>query len=66
VTGLLSHSIEGTAYQIRYLLANPTVAKKLGENGHAHVRDHFLITHNLRMYLLLFLALRHQAPVSRP
>ena len=54
VTGLLVHSIEGTAYQIRYLLANPDVARRLGENGHQHVKENFLITHNLKKYLLLF------------
>ena len=57
VTGLLVHSIEGAAYQIRYLLANPDVARRLGENGHQHVKENFLITHNLKRYLLLFLAL---------
>lgn len=56
-TGLLSHSIEGTAYQIRFLLSNPNIAEKLGENGHEHVREHFLITTNLRRYLTLFLHL---------
>ena len=30
-TGILVHSIEGTAYQIRYLLNNPEVAKQLGK-----------------------------------
>jgi len=57
VTGLLVHSIEGAAYQIRYLLANPVVARKLGENGHQHVKENFLITHSLKRYLLLFLML---------
>lgn len=56
-TGLLSHSVEGTAYQIRFLLSNPDIAEKLGENGHEHVREHFLITTNLRRYLTLFLHL---------
>ncbi len=54
-TGLLVHSVEGTAYQIRVLLANPDQARKLGEQGHEHVREHFLITSNLRRYLTLFL-----------
>ncbi|MFA5035185.1 MAG: glycosyltransferase, partial [Candidatus Margulisiibacteriota bacterium] len=30
LTGLLAHSIEGVAYQIRYLLNNPTAAERLG------------------------------------
>src|SRR5579864_181060 len=35
-TGMLAHSIEGTAYQVRFLLANPAIAQKLGEQGHEH------------------------------
>ncbi|HEV2350169.1 MAG TPA: glycosyltransferase [Terriglobia bacterium] len=59
-TGLLAHSVEGTAYQIRYLLSNPAIAAKLGEQGHEHVREHFLITSNTKSYLTLFLhLLRH-------
>jgi len=54
-TGLLSHSVEGTAYQIRLLLSNPAIAQKLGEQGHEHVREQFLITSNVRRYLTLFL-----------
>jgi trehalose synthase len=54
-TGLLTHSVEGTAYQIRFLLANPALAQRLGEQGHEHVREHFLITSNVRRYLALFL-----------
>jgi len=58
-TGLLAHSIEGAAYKIRYLLNNPLLAKKLGENGYQHVRHNFLITRHLRDYLLLLIALEH-------
>ncbi len=54
-TGLLAYSVEGTAYQIRFLLSNPAIAQKLGESGHEHVREHFLITSNVRRYLTLFL-----------
>jgi trehalose synthase len=54
-TGLLAHSVEGTAYQIRFLLSNPALAQKLGEQGHEHVREHFLITSNVKRYLTLFL-----------
>ncbi len=56
-TGLLAHSVEGTAYQIRFLLSNPAIAAKLGEQGHEHVREQFLITSNARRYLTLFLHL---------
>ena len=54
-TGLLAHSIEGTAYQIRFLLSHPAIAQKLGEQGYEHVREHFLMTSNVRRYLTLFL-----------
>jgi trehalose synthase len=56
-TGLLAHSVEGTAYQIRLLLSNPGLAARLGEQGHEHVREHFLLTSNVRRYLTLFLHL---------
>jgi len=58
-TGILVHSIEGAAYQIRYLLNNPKVAKMLGEYGKEHVREKFLLTRNLRNYLLLLVTLEH-------
>jgi trehalose synthase len=56
-TGLLAHSIEGTAYQIRYLLSHPDLAQRMGEQGREHVREQFLITGNLKRYLTLFLHL---------
>src|SRR6266480_658322 len=59
-TGLLAHSVEGTAYQIRFLLSHPEIAAKFGENGHEHVKENFLITQKLKRYLALFLLLdRH-------
>ena len=60
-TGLLAHSIEGTAYQIRLLLSNPAMAQKLAEQGHEHVREHFLITSNVKRYLTLFCHLLGQS-----
>jgi len=59
LTGVLVHSIEGTAYQIRYLLSHPDVAKKLGDYGYEYVKERFLITRNLKRYLLLFYVLSH-------
>ncbi|HEV2177341.1 MAG TPA: glycosyltransferase [Terriglobia bacterium] len=56
-TGLLAHSVEGTAYQIRFLLSHPDIAEKLGSQGREHVREQFLITAHLRRYLTLFLHL---------
>jgi trehalose synthase len=55
-TGLLAHSVEGTAYQIRFLLSHPDIAAKLGEAGYQHVKENFLITKKLKRYLTLFLA----------
>ena len=54
-TGLLSHSVEGTAYQVRFLLSHPEIAAKLGDSGHQHVKENFLITQKLKRYLTLFL-----------
>ena len=62
-TGLLAHSIEGCAYQIRYLLTHPQIAVRLGENGHEHVREEILITGKLKRYLTLFL---HRLKMGRP
>ncbi len=56
-TGLLAHSVEGTAYQIRFLLSHPEIAIRLGERGHDHVKENFLITQKLKRYLTLFLML---------
>lgn len=55
-TGLLAHSVEGAAYQIRFLLSHPEIAAKLGEAGHQHVKENFLITQKLKRYLTIFLA----------
>jgi trehalose synthase len=53
LTGMLVHSVEGTAYQIRFLLSNPDFARRLGENGREHVKENFLITSKLKRYILL-------------
>lgn len=58
LTGMLVHSVDGAAYQIRFLLSNPDFARRLGENGHEQVKENFLITHNLMRYMLLFLSLQ--------
>lgn len=54
-TGILVHSIEGTAYQIKYLLTHPEVARRLGTNGYQHVLNNFLITRHVRDYMLTML-----------
>ncbi len=53
LTGMLVHSVEGCAYQIRYLLTHPGFAAQLGRNGREHVKENFLITTNVRRWLLL-------------
>jgi trehalose synthase len=53
LTGMLVHSVEGCAYQIRYLLTHPAFAAQLGRNGREHVRENFLMTTDVRRWLLL-------------
>jgi trehalose synthase len=53
LTGMLVHSVEGCAYQIRFLLTHPEFAAQLGRNGHEHVKENFLMTTNVRRWLLL-------------
>ena len=53
LTGVLVHSVEGCAYQIRYLLTHPDHARQLGKNGHEHVKENFLMTTNVKRWLLL-------------
>jgi trehalose synthase len=53
LTGVLVHSVDGCAYQIRYLLTHPEFAKQLGHNGREHVKENFLMTTNVRRWLLL-------------
>lgn len=57
-TGFLVYSPEGAAYRIRYLLRYKDKRERMGRTGQAFVRDHFLLTRNLRDYLSLFLLLQ--------
>jgi trehalose synthase len=54
LTGVLVESVEGCAYQIRYLLTHPESAQQLGNNGREHVKENFLMTSNVRRWLILF------------
>ncbi len=56
-SGILTLSVEGTAYWLKQLLQSPEYAKKLGENGREQVRDNFLLTRHMREYMLLFLSM---------
>ena len=60
-SGLLVHSVEGTAYAVKQLLNNPEYAKRLGENGREHVRQNFLLTRHLGDYLSTFVSMGHTA-----
>lgn len=61
LTGALVHSVDGCAYQIRYLLTHPDFAKQLGQNGHEHVKENFLMSTNVRRWLLLLRILTNAA-----
>jgi trehalose synthase len=56
-SGILTHTIEGTAFWIKQLINEPVFAKRLGENGREHIKNNFLITRHIREYLLLFLSM---------
>jgi trehalose synthase len=56
-SGILTHTVEGTAYWIKQLLQTPEYARRLGENGKEHVRQNFLLTRHLRDYLLVYVSL---------
>jgi trehalose synthase len=60
VTGFLVHSVEGAAFRIRQLLNNPEMAKRMGENAREYVRKNFLITRQMRDYLLLWYSMENK------
>jgi len=62
-SGILTYSIEGTAYYLKQLLQDPDYARKLSVNGREHIRNNFLITRHIRDYLPLFLSLYYQDDV---
>ncbi|GBE00723.1 trehalose synthase [bacterium BMS3Bbin06] len=57
VTGFLVHSIEGTAFRIRQFLNNTDMMERMGKSGKEHVRQNFLITRQIRDYLLIWLCM---------
>jgi len=63
--GILTRSVEGTAFWIKQLLQEPGYARKLGVNGKEHIRANYLITRHIRDYLLLFLSLYFEKDVIR-
>jgi len=60
LTGVLVHSVEGCAFQIRYLLTHPEFARTIGINGREHVKENFLMTTNVKRWLLLFRTLEER------
>src|SRR5262249_7469441 len=62
-SGILTHSIEGTAYWIKQLIHEPKYARILGINGREHIKNNFLITRHIRDYLLLFISMFHTGDV---
>lgn len=57
-SGILTHTVEGTAFWMKQLLSAPEFAKRLGDNGREHVRNNFLLTRHMRDYMLSFLYAR--------
>lgn len=62
-SGILTRSIEGTAYWIKQLINEPAFAERLGRNGREHVLNNFLLTRHLRDYMLLFLSLSKKGDI---
>jgi trehalose synthase len=56
-TGFLVGSVDEAAEKTVYLLKNPSVARKMGQEGKMHVLNNFLITRHLEDYLKLFRSL---------
>ncbi len=58
-TGFLVHSPAGAAYRIRWLLRYAAKRQRMGQTGHEYVREHFLLTRNIRDYLTVMTRLFH-------
>ncbi|HYQ87370.1 MAG TPA: glycosyltransferase [Bacteroidota bacterium] len=58
-SGILTHTIDGTAYWIKQLVNEPEYARSLGKNGREHIKNNFLITRHIKDYLLVFISLLH-------
>ena len=57
VTGFLVDSVEEAADKATFLLKRMWLARKLGQNGIEHVKKNFLVTKDLKDYLMLHLEL---------
>ena len=56
LTGFHVNSVEGAAFRIHFLLDNPEVMRKMGQDAREYVRKNFLITRHLGDYLALMSA----------
>jgi trehalose synthase len=54
LSGVLVHSVEGCALQIRCLLTHPDFARRIAASGREHVKENFLMTTKVKRRLLLF------------
>jgi trehalose synthase len=59
ITGYLVHSPEGAANRALQLLADLEMRRRMGANGYQHVKQNFLLTRNVKDYMLIMLALDH-------
>lgn len=64
-SGILTSTIEGTAYWIKQLIQTPEYAFNLGRNGKEHISNNFLITRHLKDYMLTFLSLFNEKDVVK-
>lgn len=62
-SGILTHTVEGTAYWIKQLINESSYARQLGVHGKEHIRNNFLITRHIKDYLLGFLSLHHKEDI---
>lgn len=62
-SGILTYTIEGTAYWIKQLIHEPEYANRLAKNGKQHVKNNFLLTRHIQDYLLLFLSLFNDSDI---
>lgn len=62
-SGILTYTIDGTAFYLKQLLNEPNFAKELGLNGRNHIKENFLITRHVRDYMLMFLSLLNEGDV---
>jgi len=63
-SGILTRSIDGTAFWIKQLLNEPDFAARLAKNGKEHIKNNYLITRHIKDYLLTFLSISHKDDVN--